>query len=57
MEVDLQKTLMVAFRHFHGKHFEHADHGAMYSQIFTDNIIIYRKNIYQVLKYVGVVSQ
>ena len=38
MEVDLQNILNVAFWHFHGKHFENAEHGVMYSHIFTDNI-------------------
>ena len=37
---------------FHGQRFENVDHGAMYSHIFTDTIIICHKNIYQVLKHV-----
>ena len=57
MEVDLQNILNVAFWHFHGKYFENAERGVMYSHIFTDNIISCHKNIYQVLRYVCVVSQ
>ena len=56
MEVDLRKILILVFWHFYGQRFENVEHGAMYSHMFTDNIIICHTNIYQVLKHVCVVS-
>ena len=46
----------LTFWYYHSQRFENVDYVAMYSHIFTDNILICHNDIYQVLKHVCVFS-
>ena len=52
----ITETVILVFIIFYSQGFENAEHRAMYCHIFTDNIIICHKNIYQVLEHVCVAT-